>query len=45
LDVLLGVGRIEEGLALVEVLNLARCVLCPHEAAVKTSDLVALDEV
>jgi hypothetical protein len=44
LDVLLGVGRREEGLALVEVLNLASRVLCADEAAVKASNFVTLDK-
>lgn len=38
----LRVGRCEVRLALLEVLNLARRVLRAHEAAVETSDLVAL---
>ena len=33
--------RVEVGLALLEMLDLARCVLCTDEAAVLTSDLIA----
>jgi hypothetical protein len=40
---LLGIGGLQVRLTLIQMLNLARRVLCAHEAAMQTSDLIALD--
>lgn len=40
-EVCLGIGRGEVGLAFLQMLDLAGCVLCADEAAVETADLIA----